>query len=147
MGLQGYLGGMAYVIRALIVNALALDALSSLGHDIPVTDLGQGLSLVPVTKSRLKEFGSKERIFAVGEDGEFDDYTIGIAKTLGRISRQGAAAFIGPEFHGGSGTQLGRRPLRTPLSAPAIHWYGCHESIASSNGRCQDPAGRRVRHA
>jgi hypothetical protein len=49
---------MAYLIRALLLTTPAVDALSAIRPNIAVTDLGQGLNLLPLTPSRLREFGS-----------------------------------------------------------------------------------------
>lgn len=96
---------MAYVIRALVLTAPAAAALSVIRPDIAMTDLGQGLNLLPLTPSTLREFGTNAEVFEVGEDGEFDDYTVGVAEKLEQIAKKGDAAFVGAEFHGGSGTQ------------------------------------------
>lgn len=96
---------MAYVILALLLPAPAAAALSVYRPGIALTDLGQGLQLLPLTESRLHEFGSAATVFEVGEDGEFSGYTIGVAELLGQLARHGDAAFVGAEFFGGLGTQ------------------------------------------
>lgn len=96
---------MAYVIRALLLTTPAAAALAAIRPDMTVTNLGQGLNLLPLPPSRLKEFGTNAEVFEVGENGEFDDYTAGVAEILEQIAKEGDAAFVGAEFHGGSGTQ------------------------------------------
>jgi hypothetical protein len=97
---------VAYVIRALLLKPKAAAAFSLMHPALGVIELSQHLIMAPVLVADLPKFGSCHPANQLGEDGEFDGYTVGLAATLDRVCQSGDdAAVIGAEFHGGCGTQ------------------------------------------